>query len=219
VVDIFDEVDEELRADRAQELLKRYAGWIIGAGALIVAGAGGYQGWHWWQVKQDLAAATQYIDAMNATASAGVAGPDRPAAIARFDAVVAGAPHGYGTLARLQDAALKADNGDLQGAAMLWDQVAGDRNAEPLLRELASLLWAQRQINTGDPALLEARLKPLAEPGGAWRSLAQEQLALLDLRQNKTDAAKDLLRKLAQDVTAPAGVRGRASALLTKLGE
>jgi hypothetical protein len=56
-------------------------------------------------------------------------------------------------------------------------------------------------------------------PGNAWRSLAQEQLALLDLRQGRADAAKTQLRKLADDTTAPRGVRGRASALLARVGE
>jgi len=31
-------------------------------------------------------------------------------------------------------------------------------------RDLASLLWAQHQIGSGDPALLESRLKALAAP-------------------------------------------------------
>jgi hypothetical protein len=66
--------------------------------------------------------------------------------------------------------------------------------------------------------MLEGRLKALAEPGNAWRPLAQEQLALLDLRQGRTAAAKTTLSKLAQDVTAPNGVRERAAALLARLG-
>ena len=74
------------------------------------------------------------------------------------------APEGYRTLARLREAALKADAGDLPGALALWDQVAADASADPLLRDLASLLWAEHQIDSGDPALLEARLKALAAP-------------------------------------------------------
>ena len=49
VVDIFDEVDEELRAERAQQLLKRYAGVIIAAALLIVGAAAGWQGWRWYR--------------------------------------------------------------------------------------------------------------------------------------------------------------------------
>jgi hypothetical protein len=108
--------------------------------------------------------------------------------------------------------------GDGRGAITLWNDVATDSDADPLLRDLASLLWCEHQIDNGDPGVLETRLKALAEPGNAWRSLAQEQLALLDLRQGKTAVAKAALSKLAQDVTAPNGVRERAAALLARLG-
>jgi hypothetical protein len=216
VVDIFDEVDEELRAERAQKALMRYAGVIVAVAIAIVGGAAGWQGWRWWQARQDSAAATAYVSAMSAADSANAAG--RPATIAVLDSVAAQAPEGYRTLARLRAAALKATSGDLPGASTLWDQVAADSSADPLLRELASLLWAQHQVDNGDPALVSARLQALAVPGGAWRALAQEQLALLDLRQGKTDAATAAFRKLSEDVTAPAGVRGRASSLISKLG-
>jgi hypothetical protein len=217
VVDIFDEVDEELRAERAQQLLKRYAGLIIAVALLIVAAAGGWQAWRWWQAKQDMAAGQRYLAAM-ALMQSPAAAANQQDIVATFDTLARTAPEGYRTLARLQAAALKAEHGDPRGAATLWNDIATDSSADPLLRDLASLLWCQQQIDTGDPALLEARLKALAEPGNAWRPLAQEQLALLDLRQGKTEAAKASLSKLAQDVTAPNGVRQRAAALLGRLG-
>ena len=218
MVDIFDEVEEELRAERAERLLKKYAGVIVGAAVLVVLAVGGWQAWRWWQARQDMAAASRFITAMSIADSAGADKATQQAASAQFDALAAAAPEGYRTLARLRAAALKAGTGDLSGAAQLWNAVAADGSADPLLRDLASLLWAQHQIDTGDPSLLEARLKALAMPGNAWESLAQEQLAVLDLRQGKKDAAKAELRKLAQDVTAPNGVRGRAAALLAQLG-
>jgi hypothetical protein len=73
-------------------------------------------------------------------------------------------------------------------------------------------------LDSGDPAAIEARLKALVGPGKAWRALAEEQLALLDLRQGKADQARAALRRLAQDASAPNGVRGRASVLLSRLG-
>jgi len=220
VVDIFDEVNEDLRAERAQALFKRY-GWVLIALVLLVIGAaGGWQGWRWWQTKRDMAAGTAFLAAMNLTQTAGPAtdAASRTAAIAAFDQVAATAPDGYRTLARLRAAALKADAGDLAGAAALYDQVAADSRADPLLRDLASLLWAQRQLDTGDPARLEARLKAVAVPDNPWHALASEDLALLDLRQGHTDAAKATLRGLASDVTLPQDMRGRASGLLNRLG-
>ena len=220
MVDIFDEVDEELRAERAQQLLKRYGGLIVATILLIVGAVVGWQGWSWYEARQDRAAAAQYLIAMNianATA-AGSSEASRTAAIATFSKLATALPKGYATLARLREAALKADAGDLQGATELWDQVAGDSSADPLLRDLASLLWAEHQIDHGDPALLESRLKALTAPDNVWHALAEEQLALLDLRVGKTDQAKTTLRRLAQDTTAPSGVRGRAGGLLNRLG-
>jgi hypothetical protein len=218
VVDIFDEVEEDLRAERAQRLLKRYGG-VLGALCLAVIAAGaGWQFWNWRQTQQDAVAAEAYLTDSALADTPNLSPATRAAAISAFDVLAANAPEGYRTLARLRNAALRADGGDIAGAAGMWDQVASDSSADPLLRDLASLLWATRQIDTGDPALLKARLSPLAIPGNPWRPLAEEQLALLDLRQGHDDAAKTGLQKLADDVTAPSGVRGRAGALLSRLG-
>jgi len=219
LVDIFDEVDEELRAEQAEKVLKRYGGVIVAAAVLVVGLVAGWQGWQWWQAKQDAAAATAYVAAATAAETAGATDATvRANAIKSFDALTGGAPAGYRVLARLREAALKADSGDIAGAAALWDQVAGDGAADPLIRDLATLMWAERQLDQGDPDRLVARLKPLTVPGNAWRSLALEQLALLDMRQGHTDAARDAFKQLSQDVTAPSGVRSRASALLSRLG-
>jgi hypothetical protein len=213
VVDIFDEVEEELREERMQELLKKYGGLLFAAALLMIGAVAGWKAWGWYEERRDLAAASGYLAAAARTETTA-----RPEAIAAFQAVAAAAPNGYRILARLREAALRADSGDLQGASALWDQIAADSSADPLLRDLASFTWCLQHADKGDPALLEGRLKPLAAPGNAWRSLAQEQLALLDLRQGHTDAAKTQLRKLADDTTAPNGVRNRASALLSQAG-
>jgi hypothetical protein len=224
VVDIFDEVDEDLRAERAANLLKRYAWLIIAVGVAIIGAAIGWQFWTRWQAKQDLAAAQLYVTAQTAADSttnqpAAAASPARAAAIAALGQQIASAPEGYRTLGRLRAAGLKADAGDLPGAIALWDEVAADSSADQLLRDLASLMAVQHQLDHGDPAQLEARLKPLAAPDNPWSALAREQLALLDLRQGKVPEAKTTLHALSVDLIAPNGVRQRASALLTGLGD
>lgn len=212
--DIFDEIAEDLRAERAEKLLRKYAGLIIALFILVVCAAGGWQAWRWWQSKQDAQAANQFVAAMNL---AGQQSDDPKAAASAFAPLLKSAPEGYKTLARLQAAALDAKAGNVHDATSLWDEVAADRGADPLLRDLASLLWAQHQIDTGDPQLLKARLKPLASPDNPWHAMAQEQLALLDMREGKNADAKTLLDKLSNDVTAPSGVRARAGGLLTRL--
>jgi hypothetical protein len=207
VVDIFDEVEEDLRAERAEKLLKKYAGLLIAVAVAIVAAAAGWQLWTRYQLRQDAAAAARFVSAQDG------ANP-----LPTLDQLATAGPEGYKTLARLRAAALKADAGDLQGAESLWNAVAADSGADPLLRDFASLMATGRDLDHGDPAQLEARLKPLADPANPWSSLAREQLAMLDLRQGKIDAARKTLQALSIDIAAPSGLRARASALLTGLG-
>jgi hypothetical protein len=220
VVDIFDEVEEDLRAERAEKLLKKYAWLLIVAAVAIVGAAAGWQLWSRHQNQQDAAAAARYVaiqDALDQPAANQPAAA-RPGQIATLEQLAATAPEGYRTLARLRAAGLKADAGDQPGAVALWNTVAADSNADPLLRDLASLLASGRELDHGDPAQLEARLKPLAEPGNPWSALAQEQLAMLDLRQGRVDDARKKLQVLSFGLDAPSGLRARASALLTGLG-
>jgi hypothetical protein len=205
VPDIFDEVAQDLRAERTRRFFTRYG----------IAGAGGYEAWTTYQGKAALRVSDEYLAAVRIAD-----GPqaERGPAIAAFERVAAEAGPGYRTLARLRAAALKADAGDLAGASALWDSVAGDGGADPLLRDLATLTWALHHVDTGEPAQVEARLNSLAAPDNAWHPLAEEAQAVLALRQGKTDAARNLLKQLAQDVTAPNGLRGRANGLLSRIG-
>jgi hypothetical protein len=215
VVDIFDEVEEDLRAERAERLLKKYA-WLLAVAAVaVVGGVAGRQLWQRHQNQQDVAAATRYVAVQTALESPKA---DKAEQISALGQIAATAPEGYKTLARLREAGLRADTGDLPGAVALWDAVAADASADPLLRDLATLQATQRELDQGDPAQLEARLKPLADPRNAWSPLVREQLAVLDLRQGRVDEARKKLQILSFDIDAPAGLRARASALLAGLG-
>lgn len=219
VVDIFDEVEEDLREERMQQLLKKYGGVLIAICVMAVAATAGWKAWEYRQTQADLRAANLYLSAASKAEAAGVAGTDFPVAIAAFDAATSGAPNGYRVMAQLRAAALRAESGDIRGASAQWDQVAADGSADPLLRDLASLNWCVYHADGSDTGMIEGRLKPLTAPGNPWRTLALEQLALLDVRRGNNDAAKAQFKKLAEDTTAPAGVRGRASALLTRVSE
>jgi hypothetical protein len=221
VADIFDEVEEDLRAERARSLLARYGGVLAGLALLVVLGAAGLQGWRWWEAREGAAAAERYLAADRAaevpeTTPAANRGAEYKAAAERFGAVAAAAPAGYRTLARLRAAALEAEAGERDAALAQWDAAARDHASDPLYRDLASLMWALHALDGGDPAAIEARLAPLAD--GPWRASAEEIRALAALKRGETEAAKQRLTALAGDPQAPQGVRERASRLLAGLG-
>ena len=219
MADIFDELNEDLRAERARALGKRY-GLLGGIVVLLVlAGVGGWEGWKWHQRQLAEAAAGPFMAAMRA-ADALPPGND-PARLPIADGfakIAATAPAGYRTLARLREASLRWDAGDTAAALALWDDVSRDGDADPQLRDLASLLWAQHSVDKGEPASIGARTAKLEVTGNPWRPLAEEVDALVALRQDDKDKATRLLRAVMTDPMAADGLRGRASGLLTLLG-
>lgn len=219
MVDIFDEVSDDLRAERAAKLLRRYGGLLILAAVAVLIGVGCQQGWAWYQAKQNNQAATQFIAI---TGQIDAQGPsitnDQQVAGAKALASFAGnAPTGYRSLARLRAAALYANAGQLDAAESQWNQLAADSSADILLRNLADLLWAQHALGVAPDDAVAARLQPLTVPENPYHALAQETQALLYLHQGKADQAKALFSQIASDPNAPQGARDRADGLLAKL--
>jgi hypothetical protein len=207
VPDIFDEVEEDLRAERTRKLAQKWSGIALGAVLAVLAATGGWQAWRWNETRQASTAAETYL-ALHRAAEREDA--DLATAANGFAALGREAPTGYRMLARLRAAALKAETGDLPAALALWNEVASDSGAEAMYRDLATLLAATHAIETGDPAQLAARLAPLAAEGNPWRASAREALALLALRRGANEEARRLFEALVADQTAPQGVRERA---------
>ena len=224
--DIFDEVDEDLRADRTKALLQRY-GWLLAVAAvLVIVAAGAWQGWKYYETEETARLAKLYTAAMRDADAASVPGAPtdaRDMAVANFTKVAAEAGPGYRTVARLRAAALAAEGGKRDEALALWDQVAADTAADPLLRDVAALhfglsLLDTPQLDAGAVSRIEAHLKPLLNPTNKLRPLADEGLGLLALRQGNPAAAREIFKRLASDGNSPQGVRGRANGVLAQLG-
>ncbi|MFC3126863.1 tetratricopeptide repeat protein [Pseudoroseomonas globiformis] len=213
--DIFDEVQEELRAERARKLGMRYGGMAAGLALLALLGIGGWQGWQWYQQREADRLATTFLELNRATEAEGA---DLRAMGERFGALAAESPTGYRVLARLRAAALKAETGDRAAALAIWDELAADASAPQLYRDLGSLMWVLHGLDSQDPAALASRIQPLAATGQAWSASAREMQGLIALRRGDRDEAKRILETLAGDVTAPRGVRERAERLAAGMG-
>ncbi len=211
--DIFQEIDEDLRRDRFNQLWKHYGNYIMVAAVLIVLGTAGIVGWRDYKERQNAAQADAFLKAMD-QAQAGNA----DAAKASFGQLAKDGGFGYATLARLQQAALQVKAGDTAGAIKLYDEIAADARVEQGLRDLAVILAAQHTLDSADPAQLTQRLQPLTQEKNPWRHSAMEMQALLAKRAGDTAKAKEIYTKLADDLSAPQGLRARATEMLAILG-
>lgn len=208
--DLVDEVDEEIRQERAARLAKRFGGLFAAAALAVLAGVGGWQGWNWYQARQAGVTAEAFLAT---TRDASVEGADTRAIATRMAALANDAPAGYRVLTRLRAAALSAEAGDKAAALAIWNQVSSDSGADALYRDLATLMWATHALEPSNAAEVRARVTPLAT--GPWRASARELLALAALAGGQNDDARRTLTELARDDAAPQGVRDRAQRLLT----
>jgi hypothetical protein len=211
VADIFREVDEEVRKDRAKALWQRYGVYVFIVLGALVLGTAANQYWRHYQKDRRLQESAAYQTA--------VAAADQHAdeAIKDFAKLAADGDTGYAVIATLREAAALAEKGDTDGAVKIWDSLAADDGVDEIYRDLARLLAAMHLVDTGTPDAVAERLAPLAAPGNAWRYTAQELQAVLALRQGQRDRARELLQGLVDDAGTPSGGRARAEALLAAL--
>ena len=209
-----EEVDEELKRERYLELWRKYGRFAVGAVILVVIAVAGGVGWRQYQVNLRIESGLQYVDAIDLAAAGKSAG-----ALAAFQALGKDGAAGYRDLARFQEAAVLARQGNEAAAAQIYDFVAKDEGADAVFRNLALILYALNVADRAEPKALADRLKPLTEDSSPWRFSALEITALLHRRRGDVSAAKSVYRMLADDNRAPSRLRARAAEFLAVIGK
>ena len=212
--DIFREVDEELKQEHYKKLWKKFGPTVIGVVVVIVAAVGGYQAWQAWDLDRRLDESDRYAAALALQDSGSLGAAEEALA-----GLAEPGGDGYGLLAAFEQARLRIEQSDREGAIALWDGIAGNEAAGEAFRGMADLLSVMHQVDGGDPAALEARLQPLAEVGSAFRPSALELTAVLALRRGDTARARELYTAVADDRAAPPALRTRATQMLEALDE
>jgi len=206
------EVDDEYRRERMGNLWSRYGRWLlvaIGIGLLAVGGL------LYWQETRRQEADARGTALLKAQAAA--AGGDRAAASTELSALTTAPEPGYRALARLSaaEAALKA--GDKTKAIAGYDAIAADAAIAEPFRNFALIRSVQIQFDEMKPADVISRLRPLAQPGGAWFGSAGELTAMAYLKDGKRDLALPLMEALLTDTQVPRTIQGRTQELLVAL--
>ena len=210
MADIFREVDEEVRAERAKGLWRKYGVFVVGAAVLAVLAVGGFQLWKHMQAEAAAEASLRLEQA------ASLAGEDKPGdAIAAF-AALAAEGGGAGLLAGFGEAAELARQGNTDAALARYKALAADEDAAPVYRDLARLFQGMIELDAGRP---EAAIATVEGLSGALRHSAAETIAAARAALGETTAAVAGFKALADDLEAPVGVRRRAAEMLAALGE
>lgn len=208
MADIFREVDEEVRQDRALALWNKYQNIIVTLAVLIVIAAGG---WRFWQAQQ-FKSAVAADEKLQAALTLARDGKSAEAEAALQDIAKTG-PKGYAAIAALRAAAETAVK-DRKAAVVAFDKLATDASFDPLLRDVARLRAAIIRVDDADRKEIEDRLNPMAAAGQPFRSSARELLALAAIKFGDFDAAGRWLDQIVIDEGSPAQMKQRAEAFL-----
>jgi hypothetical protein len=211
VSDIFREIDEELRRDNLLKLWQRYGKYLIAVAVVALVIAGAAVAWRDHQASERQAQAKRYSDALALARS----GKDADAA--KLFESLAAEGGGYSVLAGFEAAELIAKSGDRKGAVAAYDRLAGSSAIDPEMRDLALLLSVMQGLPDGDPTAAIARLQPLTQTGNPWRASALDLTAAAKLKAGDRDGALKIYKDLADDLTAPQGLRARAAELAAAL--
>ena len=206
MADIFDEIDEELKKDKAQLLWARYGKFVIAAVAAVILTVGSAQGFKAWKNRQAETAANSYQLAV-----------DSDDVVASLSQVMADLTDGYEMLAQFRVAAAKAADGESNGAFADYMMLAENKTIKPLYQQAALLLAVINAPDGTDPKQSQGQLAPLTTTPGPWQGLALEQSAALDLEKNDPASALKKFESILDLAELSPELRRRASQMVTIL--
>lgn len=206
--DIFQEVDEEVRRDKAVEFWNKHQNLIFAAVAVIVLATAGYRFWEYRSLQASQAAGAAFQQAVDLDRDGKDA--DARAALAK---VAGDAPRGYELLARFAEAALTAKT-DPKAGAVAYDALADDASLDPLFRDDARLREALARLGGGEIDAAKSGLETLATPTGPFRSTARLTLGAIAIEAKDYATAGKWLDLVVADPAAPSAERQSAESLL-----
>ena len=211
MADIFQEVQEDLRRERAKALWDRYGTLMIVLAALVVLGVGGWRGYQYYEAQAAATTGDRYAEATRLAAD-GKADDAREA----FAAIAADAPGGYRTLARLREADELAKT-DATAALKLYQEIVASGGGDAMLRDAARVRGAYVAVDAGSRDDVRKLAEPLVTPDGAWSMLAREALGLAAYKAQDMIDARRHFETIVSDPNAPGTTRQRADLMLAVL--
>ena len=108
--------------------------------------------------------------------------------------------------------------GQVEPAVGVLDGIAVNGDLPQVYRDIAAFKALTLKSENAETAELRTGFGALALPGNRLRLLAEEQLALIDIREGETQAAIDRLQAILDDAEVTPGLQQRAAQVIVALG-
>jgi len=206
VVDVFEQVEEELRSERYKRLART---WLPVVGGILLVALLAALVWWGLQSRETAQAGTASVSYQRGLTA--LEAGDLATAQTAFTEAADEGNGAYRSLALQQQAGLAVQRNQIPQAVELFDQAA-DAKGDPLLADSARLKAAMLLMDTAPLAEVEERLTPLAEEGRPLRPFAQEALAMARLQHGQFAPAREIFVQLQLGQDVPDTIRQKAQA-------
>ena len=212
MADLFQEIDDELRQDKASRLWKLYGKYVIVVAIIIITSVGGYKFWQQKQLDDGEKASIAYEAALARSASG-----DFKGAIDQLNEKELRITPGYAALSQMQKANLAMKIKDFEAALITYKDIAENDDYPQSIKEWASFRHAAVRVEKQIDSNASADLDKLIATDSPWRFLAKEIKAIKEIETGNNSEAKAIFSELADDENAPERLRVRAAEFLQTL--
>ena len=205
--DIFQEIDEDLRQDKAARLWKAYGKYIIALAIFIILAIASYR-FIEHKHEKNREQTSELYELASETGRSG----DKKAAIELLSDEMFDENIGYSIISKLKKAALAKSNNDLEGTEIVLKEIIANEDIPLYLRDLARL-----KLFASDSDINISQLDTLIEEEGPWKFLALELKGGIQLQGGNLKDARSTFKELTDDANTPNNLRRRASEILKAL--
>ncbi|EJF77719.1 hypothetical protein MCO_00857 [Bartonella sp. DB5-6] len=203
------EVNAEFRQEKALAFWRRYGISVVVAAIIFVLMIVIYQIYHHEQIKKAGYIGDAFVKSLDFADTRHF-----DEAMKQLESVKVSNFGGYPFLARLREASLLMEQGDVVKSVEVFDSVADDEKAPQILRKVAKIRAAYILVDTGTLDDVKKRVKDMENDIDPMRMSAREVLGLAAYKADKIDEAVDYFRKISKEGALGLKITDRARIML-----
>lgn len=206
------EIEEAVRREKMEKAAREYGPYVLAGCALAILITAASAGWQSWQARTNAQHTAAVLTALDGSGEKGAQ---------NLADIAASLGSGTGVVARLTSAGMFMQQNNVPEALKQFQLAAAEKDADPLLRDLAVLQSVRLEWDSATDkeaaakGLIDKLLPLTGDKNNPWQPHARTQAAIITAHGlNDLSGARAILAKvLERKDTLPASLVQRASAL------
>lgn len=123
----------------------------------------------------------------------------------------------YSDVAEIQKANVLLERGKVTEALAVLEKVTADEDFNPQMKDVAIIKLASFKLDYAPSDEIKTMLNPFIEQESTWTNIAKEMLAMLAIRDNDFETAKNLYQEISVAQNTSDTLKARAQDMINVL--